>query len=126
MGCIVTPMIIDEDIGALRERLVAHLAEIDALAAASADSRRPVELDRQSVGRLSRMDAMQVQAMALAAAERRLQERKRVEATIARIDDGSYGDCLRCGEAIAGARLHADPTTPLCLTCARGGAGARA
>ena len=124
IGRIVAPMITDDEMAALRVRLAAHVAEIDALADASADSRKPVELDQQSVGRLSRMDAMQVQAMALAAAERRLQERKRVAAAIARIDDGSYGDCLRCGEAITDARLRADPTTPLCLDCARGGDGA--
>ena len=110
----------EDPLAALRRQFTQRLADLDALATASADARRPVTLDQQSVGRLSRMDAMQVQAMALATEERRNQERKRLTSAIARIEDGTYGDCVRCGAEIAPARLTADPATPLCVGCARG------
>lgn len=41
-----------------------------------------------------------------------------VEHALARLDDGSYGSCERCGEPIAAARLAALPATRLCISCA--------
>lgn len=105
----------------LRERLVAELEALRAASDASADDRRPVALDQQSVGRLSRMDALQVQAMAQASERRRTERARRLEAAIARIDAGDYGYCVRCDEPIAPARLEADPTLPTCIHCAAGG-----
>ncbi|HUG60637.1 MAG TPA: TraR/DksA C4-type zinc finger protein [Methylomirabilota bacterium] len=85
----------------------------------SAESRAVVALDQQSVGRLSRMDAIQQQAMAQAAARNRKTELARIAAALARIDAGTYGECLACGEEIAEARLDADPAATLCIACAR-------
>lgn len=42
-----------------------------------------------------------------------------VKAALARIDDGSYGDCTRCGNPVGDKRLTAFPETPLCIDCAR-------
>lgn len=42
-----------------------------------------------------------------------------VKRALARIDDGSYGACVRCGEEIAPARLEARPEAALCIACAR-------
>ncbi|MEX0758407.1 MAG: TraR/DksA C4-type zinc finger protein, partial [Tistlia sp.] len=85
------------------------------------DSRRPVELDQQSVGRLSRMDAMQQQAMAMATEQRRLAAGQRIRAALRRLETDEYGDCLRCGEEIALARLRLDPATARCVPCLEGG-----
>jgi DnaK suppressor protein len=82
---------------------------------------KPVELDQTTVGRVSRMDAMQDQAMALASQERRHILLQRIETALRRIEDGVFGWCLRCGEAIATKRLHFDPTAPLCIDCANSG-----
>ena len=82
------------------------------------DAAATVELDQSRVGRLSRMDALQGQAMAQATAERKQIEIRRIEAALKRVDDGDYGYCLACDEPIAEARLMADPSTPLCLDCA--------
>jgi DnaK suppressor protein len=86
--------------------------------AGSADARATVELDQASVGRLSRMDAMQQQQMALAEQRRRQQTLKRIEAALHRIEEGSYGECVECGEPVAEARLRMDPAISLCLECA--------
>ncbi len=93
----------------------AELAEEDCL---SAEARAPVTLQQDSVGRLSRMDAMQGQAMALAAERRRDSERQRILGALARIDEGEWGWCLTCGEEIAAARLANDPSVAKCVGCA--------
>ena len=80
-----------------------------------------VTLDQQSVGRLSRIDAMQGQQMALAQARRREAELKRIEATLARLDDEEYGYCSKCGDDIAVRRLTLDPTATTCIACAESG-----
>lgn len=102
-----------------RSNLLAARAELEALREQSAESRRTVTLDQQSVGRLSRMDALQGQAMAQAAEQRRATEMARIDAALKRLDDGSYGECLRCGEEIAERRLEIDPAATLCVDCAR-------
>ncbi|WP_114521353.1 TraR/DksA family transcriptional regulator [Altererythrobacter sp. ZODW24] len=93
----------------------AELAEEDSM---SAEARAPVTLQQDSVGRLSRMDAMQGQAMALAAERRRESERQRILGALARIDEGEWGYCLTCGEGIAAARLGNDPSVAKCVGCA--------
>ena len=99
--------------------LRARLADLDALSKLSEEGRAVVQLDQQSVGRLSRMDAMQAQSMALATEERRQAERARVAAALRRIESGDYGYCLNCDEEIDVRRLDIDPAAPLCLDCAR-------
>ncbi len=95
--------------------------ERDALAEASAktaEERSPVELDPQSVGRLSRMDEIQVQAMAVATEARRQDRLRRIAATLKRLDDGDYGYCLGCDEDIPAKRLAIDPALATCVDCA--------
>jgi len=101
-----------------RLRLVALRQELLDLSDASSDDRKPVELDQQSVGRLSRLDSMQVQAMAKAADARRAQEIRRIDAALARIDEDEYGWCAECGDLIEAARLEIDPAAPRCSACA--------
>jgi DnaK suppressor protein len=78
-----------------------------------------VELDQQSVGRLSRMDAIQRQAMAQATEQRRAARRTRILATLARLDDGEFGFCQDCGETIPQARLQLDLSLANCVQCAK-------
>jgi DnaK suppressor protein len=79
----------------------------------------PVELDQARVGRLSRMDAMQQQAMTQAAARLTGLERQRIEVALKRIATGDYGYCIVCGEEIAPGRLRFDPSLLTCISCAR-------
>ncbi len=111
------------DTGAFKARLIARREELLSVAEASAEARAPVELDQSRVGRLSRMDALQDQAMAIETGRRRDLELRRIDAALARIAEGEYGDCVACGDEIAGKRLDLDPTTPLCIACASKAAG---
>lgn len=102
----------------MRARLMARQQELQALAASSADARKPVELDQTSVGRLSRMDAMQGQAMALETEQRRKNELTKIDSALIRMSEDEYGYCLSCGEEISPKRLDLDPAIPTCIDCA--------
>lgn len=108
------------DLKRAKKRLLAAKAEIEELERGSAEGRAPVELDQQSVGRVSRMDAMERQAMALAIQERRRRELLRLDAALARIESGDYGFCVSCDEEIEEKRLELDPAVPTCFDCAKG------
>ncbi len=107
-----------ETLDYFRERLLARREELQSLSVAAKDARKPVELDQQSVGRLSRQDALQQQAMANAQEARRGAELRRIKAAIARLDEGEYGYCAECGEPIARKRLEIDLTAARCALCA--------
>lgn len=110
------------DEGTARQQLLRRREELDEDDRMSAVDRAPVTLDQDSIGRLSRIDAMQVQAMALAAERRRRAERQRIRAALKRLDEGEWGSCLTCGDKIAPARLEHDPSAAQCIQCASGDA----
>ena len=102
----------------MKQKLIALKHELERLADTGDDPAAIVQLDQTKVGRLSRMDALQAQAMAQASGERRAAQLREIDAALRRIDDGSYGDCERCEEPINPRRLDADPTARLCIDCA--------
>lgn len=110
----------EADLEAYRKKLEMRREELRSLSSGAKDARKPVELDQQSVGRLSRQDALQQQAMANAQEARRANELRKIEAALKRIDEGEYGWCAECGETIAPRRLDVDLTATLCAPCAGG------
>jgi len=106
------------DLESARKALNARRDEILSLSEISSESRDAVALDQQSVGRLSRMDAMQAQAMAKANERQRRIELSRIEAALRRIEEDEYGYCQKCGEEIAPERLRVDPAASFCVDCA--------
>ena len=101
-----------------RARIDAEIEELRALSSGSKDARAPVELDQQSVGRPSRMDAMQQQSMDLAREDRRARLAV-LAAALRRLAEGDYGYCLGCGEDIPEKRLDIDAAVTLCIHCQR-------
>jgi DnaK suppressor protein len=107
----------------LRQQLLQLQAELAAQQDASGEDTQPVELDQARVGRLSRMDAMQAQAMAQEGVRRRQRLLESIGGALRRMDAGEYGYCFSCGEAIDPRRLQADPTNTRCIRCAEGASG---
>lgn len=97
--------------------LDALLARLDEEQRSAADNARTVMPDQSSVGRLSRMDAMQQQAMAQASMQRLQLQRRRLAAALQRVQQGSYGVCCECAGAIGLERLLSDPAAPFCMAC---------
>jgi DnaK suppressor protein len=107
----------DPDLDYFRNRLVLLRAELTA-AAADTDAASIVELDQTRVGRLSRMDAMQAQAMAQESGRRREAMLVAIDLALGRIEADEYGLCNDCDELINPKRLDFDPTVRRCIKCA--------
>ena len=105
------------DLNIARKKLFALQKETQEVSLASAQSRQTVKLDQQSTGRLTRMDAMQQQAMAQAQERNRAATLVRIDQALKLINDGEYGFCLSCGEEIAEKRLEIDPAATHCVAC---------
>ena len=100
-----------------KARLEAQLAELeDRLSRIERDLAEPPDADSsERAVQMEDDDALEGQAALISneiAAARRALER---------IDDGSYGECIRCGNEIAEGRLQARPEAALCIDCASAG-----
>lgn len=99
----------------IRANLEARLAELEGRAQRiEADLAEPLSADfeeqateREDDDALEGQDAMVAREIAA------------VRAALGRIDDGSYGECTRCGAAVGEKRLEAIPEAALCIACAR-------
>ncbi|MFW6081466.1 MAG: TraR/DksA family transcriptional regulator [Desulfosalsimonas sp.] len=109
----------DIDLDYFENRLKKRLEEINASLEKGKESSGPVELDQARVGRVSRMDAMQQQAMTQAARRLSSMEKMRIQRALDRIGTGDYGFCLNCEEDIPEKRLRIDSSVMLCVECAR-------
>jgi DnaK suppressor protein len=101
-----------------RDRLLALRAELESIAETGDESAAVVELDQSKVGRLSRMDALQAQAMAKASSNRRHNMLGKITAALKRVDEGDFGLCRECEQPINPKRLEFDPTAIYCIECA--------
>lgn len=101
-----------------KQRLLTQKQELTVLEQSAREAAGIVELDQTRQGRLSRMDALQGQAMSAAIQERRQEQIRQIDLALQRIQDGDYGYCLRCGEVIASKRLEYNPSVTHCLACA--------
>ena len=110
----------ESDLATYRAALATALTALDGEDALGSAGQKTVTLDQQAVGRLSRMDALQNQAMAKAQAGRRATQRQRIKGALARMVAAEYGYCTDCGDDLDPARLNADPTVPRCMSCIRG------
>ena len=105
------------EIGNFERQLQTMRAELVELESASKASTATVILDQTSVGRVSRMDAMQTQQMALELERRRKEQLLQIKAALTRIDKGDFGYCSVCEEEIAMGRLSINPTVTRCVGC---------
>lgn len=109
----------DQDLARFRHLIEERLAALDEEDRLGRGGQSTVELDQQAVGRLSRQDALQSQAMAKATQARRDGMRHGLGLALERIAEGEFGYCEDCGEEIAEKRLALDPTARRCISCAR-------
>ena len=111
-------MYTDEELADIKNRLLQLQQELQGLQGTGDAAAGVVELDQTSVGRLSRMDALQGQAMSKETGRRRQLEMQKIAVALRRLDSGDYGYCLSCDEPVARERLALDPGATLCIDCA--------
>jgi DnaK suppressor protein len=90
--------------------------EMKASLSSGRDGAAVVSLD-ESIGRLSRAEALQSQEVSLSLRASVRLRLEMVRRALAAIESGNYGACAGCGNPIPEARLEALPETPLCVEC---------
>jgi len=106
------------DLKRMRQRLLELRQSLRDVREMGDEAAATVELDQTRQGRLSRMDAMQAQAISAETNRRRERQLQQVAAALARLDRNEFGWCAECGEAIDPRRLEHDPASSLCIGCA--------
>ena len=106
------------DLQDAREQLEQMLTELDAATATlegdTGDSGELSSHDQHPGDNATELsDTDREKAILEAAAD----QRKQVEAALARIEDGSYGTCVDCGQPISDARLQVRPEAARCIEC---------
>lgn len=103
------------DLTGVKSGLEARLAELESRASRiEADLAEPLSADfEEQATEREDDDALEGQDALLG------REIVAVKAALARLDDGSYGECTRCGEEVGEKRLEAYPEAALCISCAR-------
>jgi len=101
-----------------RNQLIDIRGELIGTLATTTNDIKPVALDQNAVGRVSRIDAMQMQQMALESSRRRERQLINVEKALKRTEKNSFGICVDCDEEINVRRLQIDPTVIRCIKCA--------
>ena len=114
---MTSELLTEQKISELKLQLESQQASLEIQLQESDDNIKPVTLDQQSVGRVSRIDAIQQQQMASANHEQTMALLQQVIASLKRIETGDYGLCLICDEPVALPRLQAQPHTANCITC---------
>ncbi len=108
----------DEQKTGFKQALEQRRRELEEVSKTATEAAATVELDQQKVGRLSRMDALQAQAMSIETNRRRQLEMQRIQTALQRLDNAEYGICVSCDEGISLQRLQINPATPVCIDCA--------
>ena len=110
-----------EQLAELRTELTRELERLERSLRSTAEGARPVQADQTTMGRLSRMDALQSQQLASDLLGREQTRRAQIVDALERMDRGTYGMCTACGQPIAYGRLLVVPEARTCAAC-----GARA
>ena len=101
----------------LREELNRQLRRLQKSMKITDEALRTVELDQTAVGRLSRMDSLQNQALSEGLREREAARLGQIVEALKRLQDGTYGICTSCRGAIPFERLFVFPEAPECASC---------
>jgi DnaK suppressor protein len=99
-----------------RNQLQKSLCEIEEYLDKTEESAEAVSPDK-SLGRLSRMEAMQDQQLILEARRRKKMQKVAVLSALQRIENNQFGDCIFCGKPISPERLEAAPESSTCVSC---------
>ena len=109
-------MSLPQNLAMYRKQLEESLVEIEQYLQKTEESAEAVSPDK-GLGRLSRMEAMQDQQLILEARRRKKMQKIAVQAALQRIENGQFGTCIFCGNAIALDRLEVAPESSTCVNC---------
>ncbi len=106
-----------ENLKALRSLLLSARQKLERQLEIAESATRVVALDQTSIGRVSRMDAMQQQSMAVSTRAKATTSLRQVNNALLRLKNDDYGFCNNCDEGIDLNRLMVQPEASFCLKC---------
>ncbi|MCK4907954.1 MAG: hypothetical protein KAS64_10400 [Spirochaetes bacterium] len=106
------------DLDYFKEKLIKLRDELMAFEEIASKDADTVELDQSRIGRLSRMDALQAQAMSIETNRMRSLRIEQADSALERIEAGDFGLCIKCGKDIDHGRLDFNPVSLKCIKCA--------
>lgn len=98
--------------GVLRTALAQAPAQLD-----ERDADRPQAIPKERGDEADQANSTVAHGMRLRFKERHERYVLCIRQALARIKNGTFGDCIQCGEQIALPRLRAHPTATLCISC---------
>lgn len=98
------------------QRLLSAKADTEALLVQTANDSKPVDMELP-IGRLTRIDAIQMQGMAQMNRHQLEIRLRQIDASLMAFDNGTFGICRHCKEPVSPGRLEVLPETPFCLEC---------
>lgn len=102
----------------LQSELLQALVKLERSMASTDEASRPVTLDQTAVGRLSRMDSIQNQALTSNLKDRERHRLGAILSALKRMERDEFGRCTDCQGEIPFPRLMVLPETPTCQSCA--------
>jgi DnaK suppressor protein len=117
MTAVVQPLA-PEALTQLRDELERSLSKLERSMRANGAAARPRDLEQDTVGRLSRVEALQSQGLTKTLAAREQVQLEQIVSALRRLEEGTYGACNGCGVPIPMERLMIYPETLACSTCA--------
>lgn len=111
------PKLSSKQLDEFRQRLVSAREDLRTQYENEKAAADTVQLDQTKVGRLSRMDAMQLQSMAQSTMRNIETRLKRIGEALNKLDEDDFGYCDECGNEIAFERLEVQPEAPCCFAC---------
>ncbi len=108
-------------LGEIRQELLRALNRLERSMKITGATARPLDLEQDTVGRLSRIDAIQNQGLTQSLQAREQVHLANLVDALRRIEEGCYGGCQACAQPIPFERLVVFPETKTCAACARGG-----
>ena len=109
-----------EQMGQIRDELLRALSRLERSMKITGSAARLSDLEQDTVGRLSRIDAIQNQGLTRSLEERERTQLTQIADALRRMEEGTYGACGGCGAPIPFERLLIYPETRACTACARG------
>jgi len=103
--------------GVLHDKLLEQKDTLKNLLVANEDASKPVQLDQQALGRVSRIDAIQQQKMAVANRANQELTLVQIVKALRRVQEDDYGYCQECDKCIPYERLFIKPETNFCIQC---------
>jgi DnaK suppressor protein len=106
------------DIEEIREKIRAEIVKTESVIVDYEELTKPISPD-DSIGRLTRMDAIQNKSVAEAALRQSRDKLNKLRYALSHLDDPEFGKCAKCGNKIPVGRILLRPESPYCVHCAQ-------